>query len=159
MKDFSTADLCDEHDDLNICHGIFKSYGAKKKFSGKIRTVKAIEDNSFVKKLVEEKVNGDVMVIDGNASQACALLGDNLANIAKENGWSGFVINGCIRDSKIIENIKIGIKALNTMPKKSVKNNVGAFGEKLIFSGVTFEEGHYIYSDEDGIVVTNKEII
>jgi hypothetical protein len=29
----------------------------------------------------------------------CALLGDNLAGMAVDNGWSGIIVNGCLRDT------------------------------------------------------------
>ena len=43
---------------------------------------------------------------------------------ASENGWSGFIIYGCIRDSEIISTLDIGIKALDTMPLKSEKKTL-----------------------------------
>ena len=158
MNDFYTADICDEYEDIQICENIFKSYGGKEKFKGKIRTVKAVEDNSYVKTLIDEKVNGDVMIIDGNGSKKCALLGDNLAKKATDNGWSGFIIYGCIRDSEIISTINIGIKALDTMPLKSEKKNIGEFGKDLRFANVLFKEGYYAYSDQDGIIIRQHEI-
>ena len=159
MSEFTTADLCDEHTNIQIAEPIFNLYGEKKRFMGKIRTVIAIEDNSYVKELVNTKVNGDVMVIEGKGSIKCALLGDNLAKIASENGWAGFVINGCIRDSEIINTIPIGIKALNTMPKKSNKNNVGEFKKDLNFAGVLFREGYFLYSDSDGIIISKEKLV
>ena len=159
MINFNTADLCDENEDIQIAEPIFKSYGERDKFFGKIRTVSVKDDNSYVKKLVQEKVKGDVMVVDGNASTKCALLGDNLARIAYSNGWSGFIINGCIRDANIINKIDIGIKAINTMPIKSKKNNVGEYGKELNFSGVIFKEGNYIFSDADGIIISKIMIL
>ena len=153
MNLFNTADICYETDDMQIVDPIFKAYGNNKKFSGKIRTVIAIEDNSYVKKLVDEKVSGDVMVIDGGGSLKCALLGDNLAMKAFENGWSGFVINGCIRDAEIINEIPIGIKAINTMPIKSNKNNIGEYKKTISFANTDFREGEYLYSDLDGIII------
>jgi regulator of ribonuclease activity A len=159
MSKFTTADLCDEHTNIQIADPIFNIYGEKKKFMGKIRTVIAIEDNSYVKELVNTKVDGDVMVIEGKGSAKCALLGDNLAKKASENGWSGFVINGCIRDSEIISAIPIGIKALNTMPKKSNKNNVGEFKKDLNFAGILFQEGDFLYSDSDGIIISKEKLI
>ena len=159
MSEFNTADLCDKHSKIQIAEPIFNLYGKKKKFMGKIRTVIAIEDNSYVKELVNTKVDGDVMVIEGKGSTKCALLGDNLAKIASENGWSGFIINGCIRDSEIISSISIGIKALNTMPKKSNKNNVGEFKKDLNFAGVLFQEGNFLYSDSDGIIISEEKLI
>ena len=158
MNIFNTADLCDENDDIQIADPIFKSYGEREKFYGKIRTVSVQDDNSFVKKLVNEKVNGDVMVIDGKGSFKCALLGDNLARSACQNGWAGFIINGCIRDSAIINKIDIGIKAINTMPNKSEKKDIGKYGDNLKFANVVFEEGDYVYSDSDGIVVSKKPL-
>ena len=159
MKPFNTADICDENDDIQIAEPIFKSYGGNKKFYGKIRTVTAIEDNSFVKNLIEEKVDGDVMVIDGKGSTKCALLGDNLAMKAFENGWQGFVINGCIRDSDIINKISIGIKAINTVPIKSIKKNVGDYSKNLNFANVDFKEGEYVYSDSDGVIILKKPFV
>ena len=106
-----------------------------------------------------EKVNGDVMIIDGNGSKKCALLGDNLAKKATDNGWSGFIIYGCIRDSEIISTINIGIKALDTMPLKSEKKNIGEFGKDLSFANVLFKEGYYAYSDQDGIIIRQHEIV
>ncbi|MBK46580.1 MAG: ribonuclease activity regulator protein RraA [Gammaproteobacteria bacterium] len=158
MKDFATADLSDDNDNIQICEGIFRPYGGCTKFMGMIRTVTAVEDNSYVKKLIEEKVDGDVMVIDGRGSMKCALLGDMLAEKACDNGWSGFIINGCVRDSEIINDIQIGVKALNTMPKKSEKKDLGKFKDDLIFAGVTFKEGEYVYSDLDGIIVSSKKL-
>ena len=159
MNIFNTADLCDENEDIQIAHPIFKSYGERENFYGKIRTVSVQDDNSFVKKLVNEKVNGEVMVIDGKGSFKCALLGDNLARSACQNGWAGFIINGCIRDSAIINKIDIGIKAIDTMPIKSEKRNIGEYGENLKFANVVFEEGDYLYSDADGIIISKKPIL
>jgi len=159
MSEFMTADLCDEHTNIEIAEPIFNLYGEKKKFMGKIRTVIAIEDNSYVKELVNTKVDGDVMVVEGKGSTKCALLGDNLAKIASENGWAGFVINGCIRDSEIISTIPIGIKALNTVPKKSNKNNVGEFKKDLNFAGVLFREGYFLYSDSDGLIISKEKLV
>ncbi len=156
---FNTADICDRNDDIQIGNPIFKSYGKNKRFCGAIRTVTAIEDNSYVKNLVEEKVDGDVMVVEGKASTKCALLGDNLAMKAFENGWSGFIINGCIRDSEIINNIPIGIKAINTIPIKSQKNDIGEYSKELNFANINFKEGEYVYSDPDGIIVLKKQLV
>jgi len=78
---------------------------------------------------------------------------------AFENGWSGFIINGCIRDSEIINNIPIGIKAINTMPIKSQKNGAGEYSKVLNFANIDFREGEYVYSDPDGIIVLKDQLV
>ena len=159
MIRFTTADLCDDNANIQIAKPIFKLFGENKYFYGRIRTVSVLDDNSYVKKLVEEKVNGDVMVVDGKGSTKCALLGDNLARIACNNGWSGFIINGCIRDSEIINRIGIGVKAISTMPIKSEKKDVGEYGNPLNFADVIFTDGDYVYSDPDGIIISKSQLI
>ena len=45
------------------------------------------------------------------------------------------------------------------MPIKSEKKDIGKYGEILKFANVIFEEGDYVYSDADGIVISKKLII
>ena len=158
MNKFNTADLCDEYN-LIVADPIFKSYGAETHCHGKITTVVSFEDNSYVKKLLDSDGKGKIMVVDGKGSLKCALLGDNLAKIACNNHWAGIIINGCIRDSVEINTLPLSVKALNTNPKKSIKKDIGEYNSNLTFAGVTFEDGDYLYSDPDGIVISKEAII
>jgi len=158
MNKFNTADLCDEHN-LSIAQPIFKSFGANTHCHGLIKTVEAIEDNSYVKNLLKNDGNGCVMVIDGRGSNKCALVGDNLAALAFKNNWSGIIVNGCIRDSMEINRISIAIKALNLVPNKSEKKDIGKYGLDISFAGIIFRENEYIYSDPDGIVISKKKLL
>lgn len=71
--------------------------------------------------LRNENGKGKILVIDGGGSLRCALVGDLLATAAIQNEWNGIIVFGCIRDSAAINNMQIGIKALQTNPMKSVK--------------------------------------
>lgn len=156
---FATADLYDEHEEnLQIATPMFNDYGGKKKFSGPASTVKVFEDNSLVRAALEEPGEGRVLVVDGEGSLRCALVGDMLAILAKDNGWQGVVVYGCIRDSSVIADIDIGVKALNTNPRKSVKKGVGERDIRLVFADVTINPGDYIYADEDGVVISNSKL-
>jgi len=158
-KKFKTADLCDIYsDDVIIMHQQFKSYGKEESFSGKISTIKCLNDNSKVREAVNSEGSNKVLVIDGNASKDCALLGDMLAEAAFKNNWSGIIVNGCIRDSDIIANIGIGVFALSTIPIKSIKKNIGDVDVDVSFMNVTFKPGDYIYADLDGIIISKKKL-
>ena len=157
MNKFNTADLCDDHG-LIIAKPIFKSYGSRTHCFGRIKTVEAIEDNSYVKRLLQEDGSGCVMVVDGRGSEKCALVGDNLAALGAKNNWSGIIVNGCIRDSMEINNIGISIKAINLVPNKSEKKDIGKYGLDLNFAGVIFKENDFLYSDPDGIVISPTKI-
>jgi len=152
---FSTADLYDQHEsDLQVALPGFRDYGARKRFFGPVSTVRLFEDNSLVSSALEEPGNGRVLVIDGGESMRCALVGDRLAQLANTNRWAGIIVSGCIRDAAVIAGIDIGVKALGTNPRKSVKRNSGERDVPVIFSGVTFTPGEYVYADEDGILIS-----
>jgi len=89
----------------------------------------------------------------------CALLGDMLASKAVQNGWSGLIINGCIRDSAEIHKMDIGIRALGTHPLKSVKKGIGEKNLPVNFACVAFRPGNYVYADEDGILVAQDSLL
>ena len=157
---FTTADLWDEHHEhLSCVEPIFYSFGKKKAFSGKITTLKLFEDNSFVRKQLESNGKGKVLVVDGGASLRCALFGDKLAELAITNKWEGIIVNGCIRDSYLINQMDIAIKAINTGPVKSIKRNIGKMNIPVNFSGVTFIPGQFVYSDNDGVLISKKRLL
>ncbi len=152
---FATADLYDEYEEkLQIATPMFNDYGGNLKFCGPASTVNVFEDNSLVRAALEEPGEGRVLVVDGGASLKCALVGDMLAELGKDNDWVGIIVNGCIRDSAVIANIAIGIKALNTNPRKSVKKGVGDRDISVDFADVIISPGDYVYADEDGIVIS-----
>ena len=155
-----TADLCDAHDDkIEVVSPMFRSYGGRSAFGGPISTLKIFEDNSFVRKAVESAGEGRVLVIDGGASMRCALVGDQLAELAVRNGWAGIIVYGCIRDSKAIGGMDLGVFALGTHPRKTVKRDVGEVDVTVTFGGVSFVPGHHVYADEDGIIVSRSALL
>jgi len=156
---YSTPDLCDAYPDyVRVTEPVFKSYGAKPSFGGQIVTVKCFEDNSRIKELAATDGNGKVMVIDGGGSLRRALLGDLIAENARENNWEGFVIFGAIRDVDVISEIGIGVKALNSVPLKTERKGKGELNVPVTFAGVTFNPGEYVYSDETGLIVSPTEL-
>lgn len=156
---FKTADLCDEFGtSVQVAEPIFQDFGGIEAFSGQIATLKVFEDNVLVRQELELEGDGRVLVVDGGASTWCALTGDRLAQLAYDNGWSGLVINGCIRDSAEIAKIHIGLKALHTVPRKSRKEGKGERSIPVKFAGITFHPGHYLYADEDGLIVSPQAL-
>jgi regulator of ribonuclease activity A len=154
-----TADLCDAYgEQVQVAAPLFRDYGGVPAFSGPIATVKVHEDNVLVRQALEEPGVGRVLVVDGGGSLRCALVGDNLAALAQQNGWSGIIVYGCIRDARAIAGITLGVKALNTHPRKSVKLGAGQRDVPVTFAGAQFVPGHYVYADEDGVVVANQPL-
>lgn len=160
MKDFKTADICDTHaKEVQVCTLDFRAFGKRRRFSGKIETVDVYEDNVLFEEALEAVPAGSVIVVDGGGSRNCALMGDRLAGIAETRGLAGIIINGCIRDSRDIETLDVGVLALGTNPLKSKKNGIGARDVEFTFGNVQWKPGDYVYADEDGVIVAREELV
>lgn len=148
------ADLCDRLGErAEVAAPIFRSFGGRRAFHGAMTTVRVHEDNGLVRQALEQAGQGGVLVVDGGASLRSALLGDNLAELARQNGWAGVIVNGCIRDSEAIARIPIGVLALNTHPRRSRKLGQGERDSPVRFAGVQFRPGEYLYADADGVLI------
>lgn len=164
MTAHQTTDLLDnneiliQQEHLRIVAPMFQHYGARCAFEGTTVTLKLFEDNSLVRHVLGEPGVGKVLVVDGGGSLRCALLGDQLAELAVKNGWEGVVVYGCIRDSAAINALSLGVRALNTHPLKTVKKNVGERDVPVTFGGVTIKPGEWLYADDDGIIVSNQSL-
>ena len=155
----ATADLIDAYgDELASCELQFRQFGGVRAFFGPIQTIKCHEDNALVKEVLNQPGDGRVLVVDGGSSLRSALMGDMIARAAERNGWAGVVINGAVRDVAELATLSLGIKALGSNPRKSAKAGAGQVGVNVAFGQVVFTPGAWLYSDEDGIVVSAKEL-
>ena len=155
----ATADLYDRHGEtVRVMAPILRDYGGVAHFAGPVVTVKIYEDNSLVRAALEEPGAGRVLVVDGGGSLRCALVGDQLAVLGDKNGWAGIVVYGCIRDAAAIAATAIGVKAIATNPRKSVKKGEGERDVVLRFAEVVIAPGDYLYADLDGVVVADHKL-
>jgi regulator of ribonuclease activity A len=155
----ATADLYDEHGEkLQIASPVFRDFGGNIAFEGPVATLKVFEDNSLVRSCLEEPGEGRVLVVDGGGSLRCALVGDMLAELGRKNGWAGIVVYGCVRDAEVLSRMSIGIKALGTNPRKSVKKGEGTRDATLRFADLVVKPGQYLYADRDGIVIAEGRL-
>lgn len=158
-SNFATADLIDDHGDtLRSCSTQFRGFGGRAAFSGPIRTIACHEDNGLVKQVLATPGDGAVLVVDGGGSLRSALMGDMIAAAAVDNGWSGVVILGAVRDTRALRGLDLGVKALGSNPRKSAKDGAGRLDVPVVFGDVAFVPGEWLYSDEDGIVVNATKI-
>jgi regulator of ribonuclease activity A len=150
----ATADLVDDiGPDVRSCDLQLRQFGGRAEFAGRITTVRCFQDNALLKSVLSEPGAGGVLVIDGDGSVHTALVGDVIAALGRDSGWSGLIINGAVRDASTLRTLDIGIKALGTNPRKSTKTGAGERDVPVEFGGVTFTPGDIAYSDDDGIVL------
>ena len=154
-----TADLVDAHESiLRCCDVQFRQFGGALRFGGPLRTVKSFEDNTLIKQALSEPGNGAVLVVDGGGSVRCSLLGDYLAGLGLKNGWVGMVVWGAVRDTVALGKLSFGLKALGSNPLRSTKTGSGQRDIPVAFGGILFRPNDWLYSDEDGIVVSERRL-
>lgn len=151
-----TADLCDEEETNSAQHlktVALRDYGRKTRFFGRVATLRCFEDNSLFSEMLDENGAGRVLIVDGGGSTLRALFGDQMAAKAVRNQWSGVIINGAVRDIAQLQEMNLGVKALGTSPRKSVKRSSGEKQVALDLFGVNITPEMWVFADEDGVVV------
>ncbi len=155
----STPDLCDANEqDVIVLEPLFVSFGGREAFSGQVVTAKCFEDNSVVKAQLATEGQGRVLVVDGGGSLRRALMGDLIAASAVQNGWSGVVIYGAIRDVDEIAAMDLGVHALGAIPLKTERRGLGDVGVTLKIAGAVIQNSDYLYADNNGIIVSSKAL-
>jgi regulator of ribonuclease activity A len=157
---FNTADLCDTFfEEVRVLNPEFKSYGGKEKVCGQITTIRLDKNNQDLASMLKnEQGEGKVVVVDV-AQEYYAVVGDNLMRFALDNNWAGLIVNGYVRDIAQTKTFPVGLFALGTCPRKYIPQTQAQRHVELSFEGVVFEEGDYIYADEDGIILSQRNLL
>ncbi|PMH39763.1 ribonuclease activity regulator protein RraA [Vibrio sp. 10N.286.49.B3] len=152
-----TPDICDKYEDqVTLLSLPLQNFGLRDAFFGEIVTVRCYHDNSKVRDTLSLNGKGKVLVIDGNGSCQKALLGDQLAILAIENGWEGIIVYGAIRDVAMLSQMDLGIKALAACPFKTEKRDAGEINVTLTLQNQMIQPGDYIYSDWNGVLMSSE---
>lgn len=156
----TTCDLCDAHGDaVRVLDLRLRDYGGRVAFGGLVSTVQALEDNSRVREALGEPGDGRVLVVDGGGSLRRSMLGDQLAKNAVRNGWTGVLVVGAIRDSAVIANLPLGVKALATCPRKTDRRGLGERDVALQVGGIAIAPGDWLWADADGVLVADRPLV
>lgn len=153
MEPRPTTDVSDQHPEALIPEPVFADFGGVEAFAGPAATVQCFEDNTHVREKLGEAGEGRVLVVDGGGSLRCALLGDNVAQLAADNGWAGIIVYGCVRDTAELARIPAGIQALAPHPRRSEKRGEGCLDVAVKIAGARVNPGDVVYADGDGIVI------
>jgi regulator of ribonuclease activity A len=158
VADLSTAEVCDRFgQQARVLDLPLRSFGGRTAFCGPVRTVRCHRDNALVDQLLRDPGTGSVLVVDGNGSQRSALLGHQLAEAARVNGWSGVIVNGAVRDVAVLEQTDLGVAALGACPERSSTSGRGEVDADLALGGVSIRPGDVVVADRDGVVVLDAE--
>lgn len=154
----TTADVCDQFGaEVKVAEPVLRSLGGRQRASGEILVVNLDEDNRRIWALVEQPGDGRILVIN-NAARYCAVVGDQIAALAVNNHWGGFVVNGYVRDTGIIRDMDLALWALGTCPQKCPGKGDVPVQDFCSFAGLHFFSGEYVYIDHDGLLLSSSKL-
>ena len=110
-------------------------------------------DNLAIAAAIAVAKAGDVIVAASDAFSATAVVGDNLAAMAKNKGVVAIVIDGMARDSEGIVGVGLPVFARGITPNSCVRSGPGKVGFPIVCGGVAVQPGDIVLGDRDGVVV------
>lgn len=100
---------------------------------------------------------GDVIVVDGKGDLSSALMGEIMVRQAIALGVAGVVIDGAVRDSEAIREMRFPLFAAGCNPNGPTKFVPGRLNHPISVGGVSVKPGDLVIGDADGVVVIERE--
>ncbi len=102
---------------------------------------------------------GDVIVAAADGFLGSAIMGDNVAWMARNAGVAALVTDGAVRDAAGIRDIGLPLFAAAVTPNSCARSGPGRVGLPVVCGGVTVAAGDVLVGDADGVVVVPAALL
>lgn len=153
---------CAASDVMLRLNGMYSSLrsmiGRDVRLAGTAVTVKTIaSDLSAVVYAIEHASPGDIIVVDGHASENTAFWGENITRSAMNKGVIAAVVDGATRDIEEIRKIGFPVIARGTCANVGCMEGYGKINVPVSVGGVVVKPQDIILIDGNGVVVVPLE--
>ena len=109
-------------------------------------------DNLMMHRALYLAKPGDVLVVVCQSEGSGAQWGDVAARYALQKGLAGVIVQGSIRDTDILEELRFPVWATAISPIRPEKRSHGAVNVPVACDGVIVNPGDLIVADGDGVL-------
>ncbi len=156
---FPTGNLCNAHQDVQAMQADLTPLFQGAKLSGPAKTARTRPgENAAIHRAVHTAKHGDVLVVDAGRDRRFGPFGDILATCCRNQGIAGLVIDGTIRDSEEIREMRFPVFCLGTNPSATAKSDPGEIDIEIKCGGICVRPGDFVIGDDDGVVLVPHEI-
>lgn len=150
---FPTGNLCNADARVRALAPALKPLIPGKRIAGVARTVRITPgQNGAIHRAVHHAEPGDILVVDGGASDRFGPFGDLLADGCLAKGMVGAVFDCTIRDSADIATLGFQVFSRGFHPEATGKTERGETDIPIVVGGVLVSPGDILVGDDDGVV-------
>ena len=115
-------------------------------------------DNLWLHRALDIARPGDVLVVHVSGVYDHGYWGEIMTTMAKVRGLAGLVIDGCVRDGTLLEEIGFPVFARGLCIRGTGKDYgaIGWLNEPVLIGDVTVSAGDLVVGDGDGVVVVPR---
>ena len=155
-RELPTATLHEAGGKIGALPSIIKPVAAAFRCCGPALTVHSPGgDNLWLHRALEIAQPGDVLVVHVSGAYDHGYWGEIMTTMAKARGLAGLVIDGCVRDGVLLEQIGFPVFARGLCIRGTAKDYgaIGWLNAPVLVGDVTVSAGDLVVGDADGVVV------
>jgi RraA family protein len=156
--DFSSPNISDNMNRINGACAEIRPMHGREKLLGSAFTVRTRPgDNLIVHKALDMLEPGDALVVDAGGDTTNAIFGEIMTRIAINNGATGIVVDGAIRDAATFAEAGFPCFARGATHRGPYKDGPGEINVPITVGGAIVRPGDVVFGDADGVVVVPLE--
>ena len=141
--------------DVVVQHGLH-NFTPELRLSGPVHLVQTSGDILPVLQGLKEAVPGSVLLIE-DLDPGRALLGDIVMLAVRQKALAGIVCLGTVRDVADASHLKLPLWARSCSPEAATLGKPAVLKQPIFVGRTRFEQGDWIFADQDGVVRVPKE--